>query len=1159
MMIAFLTVAALALVSMAGVALAKNVDADPAPVDSYVNGMLTVSANTADTFGVWAEYRKTTTVTFKDDAKYSKTMYFGKYTPAAAADEVAGTPAVLESLEAYVVIEFKDTKGIALAYEQNSDTVTIFKDNLGATDIKVTKGSVYVHSDNFNNFNGKIAGNTATMTLENVVEFELTAGETDVISGHMQKGTVVDVTSDTKYTAKLEGKAIVNNFLTVNDIEFTVAEGAEMTIESKGDMYAIDTGTAFTIDIGNTAAGTKFATSRIYDSYGDSVTYQGSFGNNKLSFTTSDLIYASPDVVYTLMVVYYDGTDAYVYAGDLTFSATFDTLNAIDGFKVNLSDSKTYSKFMKADFITSANNNIAFDEDRYDCLSATAIGGSSAKIGDFLTTPGIIAFNDVNALVNNDKVLVTFFDKMYGRYAVYQGTAGTAVLSECINTKILAVGAAAAAGTIVTGCKTDTTSGLTHVNRIVGLYVYESTINVDGDIKVVYKNEHTYSQIFNESTINVAGKIAYETVAGVAPLDCVKTDDVEPVINAAHYMVKEGTAAPYKYTNYYTTLAKAMAAAKDIDIFGEMVILDDTTLTGTPVGTATAKNKFTVMANSVFQIGRGASGSGTAAVEAKTAIVTLPLTSDMTMPTVAVANNNVAGYVDVVNGQFKVAGDTGSTAPKYTVDKVKALVFMKTTDYGIYTDIATALDLSVSGDTVKVRTASTSDAPHAILRNAEVKAGVTLTGNTGIEVKLVVKAGVTLTVSGTVDVYSIEVERKTSEKANGVLLLKSINVKATSAATAAPNPEDRGLNLLGTVEFASEFDNTAAAADTKFVLKQFKVGGDNATVKVIGKVKFQAITGTGTMLFDITGTANFNYAITSVFVNMNIAGGTVNKGESAIFNIFELTATGAAKIILGTSATPFKILEKAVIGTKSDAFADNANLAEMKLILDGESDANAYAIIYGKFTAEKIKISSSETGVTPAKTEFFLVSVNGNNPYLYQTVFAALAYDSEETYNYAMAMPFPEIVGHNFLGWYTNVQFSGNPFDSAKCGQQPTFYGKFALKTYVLTFEYQEGVKWLLDGIVVEGQKTTTYGNHNVKVAAAAGFDISKVTLKKGGAAYIAGESFPVAGDIVFSASEAAEKPAKADSFGLIETLLIIITIMVVIMAIIIALKLMRS
>ena len=1137
MMIAFLTVAALALVSMAGVALAKNVDADPAPVDSYVNGMLTVSANTADTFGVWAEYGKTTTVTFKDDAKYSKTMYFGKYTPAAPANVAAGTPAVLESLEAYVIIEFKDMKGVTLTYGHNSDTVTITNDNLGATDIKVTKGTVVV-LDTLSKFSGKIAGNTVIMTLENVAGLELTAGTTDIMSGNLTKKD--STVEGAKYTVKMENTAYFGNKLTVgNGVTFKVAEGAEL----KGDYenskpYALgETTTVSTVGmtVGATnTTGINVVLGAIKVGVNDMfrTTAAADDGVAALNAVEPESYFSSESMLY---LVFNEGGNHKFYAGSLSFVPSFDS-NGVAKLTATLGDN-TPMTAIGQNVLDVSGTDIVYNSANYTCEFAfISTAGAPSKVNGY--SDGAIVTQNVT---DGDIVVVILKQKSDGELFAYYGTAtvnqSTFTLSAPATITTADVGPAAqrAVSKIVPGAAPAPNLATAFEVANGGKLV------VDGKIDIKYALGNN-AYFVNSGKIDVKGEIVYETNNAVAPLECASA---AVGINAAHYNVAPAAGSSSTVNvHHYTTLTKAMAAAKNVDIYGEMVILDDTTLTGTPVGTAASKNAFTVKAYSVLVVGQVDNPATDGVVEeTKAAIVTLPATSSITM-----GGSPDGGYVKVEKGQFKIAPN--ETAPR-GYDKIEANVFMKTTGFDVYTDLVTALNISVSGDVVKVRSATAT-----IDENAEVKEGVTLQAEnaTSTPVDITVNPGKVFTVSGTVkDIHSITVETDATN-GNGQLILKSVKFKLTG--------DEPCIWLAGTLEFASSFDNTTTAAFADFKPVQIVFNGEESIVKVVGKVLFRGFelndTSTATLV-DVTGKADFQVPFDSnIVVNMNIAGGTVNKGEDANFNITKLTATGAAKITLDTDVTPFVILEKAVIGTKSDAFADNANLAEMKLILDGEGDANAYAIIYGKFASDKIVITSSELNV-PAKTVFYLVSVNGNNQYLYQTVFAALAYDSEEMDNYAMDMPFPEIVGHNFLGWYTNVQFSGNPFDSAYCGQQPTFYGKFALKTYVLTFEYQEGVKWLLDGIVVEGQKTTTYGNHNVKVAAAAGFDISKVTLKKGGAAYIAGESFPVAGDIVFSASEAAEKPAKADSFGLIETLLIIITVMVVIMAIIIALKLMRS
>jgi len=1188
MLLALTLVAALALCSVAAVAVSDSEAAGTV----LINEDLTIDKDTdGASLNVYAGYyyvgtleETSITLTITPDAKYTGLIQFGtydknteKYIPAITLD-LKGVSGMTVTFTANVTVDDTDKDFISDVAVIETVPGTNSLDSTTGT-ITLTKGSVRMGSSGY--FTGEISTDGAKFTSSNTKGAVVSAaGEISgtITAGSQQEKVKTDAyyTSATKVvepTFTVDGKATVgeltlgttsgsysaypSNGSTTDNVDFVITSGSDVTLSANAQTYKINSsvssGKALSIFIGS---GSGSGNAALYDEYGVEVAC-AIFNDGNATFKLDNGMKIDMGKKYTLMANVIESDGFYIYIGNVSFSVakngdyteakmTLSQCLSVD--KATMSDGSVVGESAIAKTLSDDNKTISYNKEVYNVILASindedvTFTGVSVKDGTITGKSNIATSGNVIILLQN---------KSTEGYVVYYGN-----LDDVHNLKAPAsivkltpgtFTAAAEKGKIQSGKvvadliktggtdTTDANADLAADNVTTGITNNKSSkIAVDGTLNVLYGNDKSNGSIVNSGIIDVNGTIMYQTAKG--------TDYTAPVsstINAAAYKVSAASTSTQTYdTYYYTTLDNAMKAAVDVYIYGTVKVLKDTELTGTPVGTASSKNKITITQGSTLEIGQKKTDAKAAepakpampAEESIVVIVTVPGTTKLVTD----------GTVAVSNGQLKIAGLKTDLDYNVTAD-----VFMTDASHGIYTDLATALGLAVSGDVVKVRNQAATDVQ--LSKDASVIAGVELNA-TGHNIS--VPGGITFTVSGIIKVEKVDVQRSvTTPYTPGKLILNTYN-KDSKIDT---------VDLAGVLTFSESYDNTASDAN-KFTATLNITGtvAAPAEVDVLGKIVFKGTVGasqksenyvsfsvSGSMDSDVTSGTHIDTLGSSLTVS-----GTYKASSDITFD--NVTVTG--KIVCATGKT-FGVNDKIVVGSPVTDLKNTANTAEVTFYFNV---GDAYAIVYGTPADGKVVITDN-TG--KKAMDYKTVMYFGN--VIYATQYAKGA-DSV-----ALDVVQPVIGGQAFSGWFDAPSNgnavtvnSGNKIGVGAESGLGAVYGMTKIMTFSVTFNHVQNATWTINGQVVDGISTVQYSPNGYTIALTAdnGFEIKNVSILVNNKAMTAGY-VPADGDVVtISSTTVVEAVAEEDSgMGITEILLIVITIMVVVMAIIIALKLMRS
>lgn len=946
-MLALFVVAALAMVSVAGAAMASE-KADAKILTPVA--VLTIDKDSTDWYGVYTETN--TTATVKADAKYTGQVHFGSY------------DTYSKIFDSKVILEFTDVNNLIMSYdfEYMPDTVLITGDTAG--NIKVLKGIAgaggHVGTDILF-FNGKISGNTATVDIANAYGFILKADAVDGVSGVVEQGSKQAVDKDGKpvfvspgvpklvpAVVKLEGNAVLFNFintggLTFNNARFIIAEGATLTGDGKARAYEIVDQQDIEITVDALSTGTPSGYAILFDSDGNPFT-GGNYDTGVLTINTN--ANSIPLAGAYRLVMYYNEAVAdagvttyhnYYYNGTLTFKPAFDTATGdLSDVSVNLSNSKTMPKLGSNAFIDAKATGFRYDPAIYKVF-LFAVNGVPIG-GNYIAEDG----NVTVTLAGGENVFAIFQKKADKTMYVYSGTVTAGTGDARIFGASDSVDYLGVCKTVPTpqtrpmfvlddSCKPASVNiadyAITTDQTLELALIDEAVMDVDGNLVMKYTTADSCATIttVSGSIINVKGLIEYQTISESAPLDYAKSNDTPPVytgINAAHYFVapaQNGTV----YKHYYTTLDKAMPESSDIKIFGVLKVLKDTTLTGK----SAESNKIAVQLDSMLFIGQ----VKTAKLESAVVIATVPKNT---------AFETEFGKASVINGQLKIEDEAEDRG-----DGIIADVFYVNAPYGIYTDLVTALENSKSGDTVTVRPVA---GDVTIGRNAEVKEGVTLDATAMLDDKyLIVDSGVVFTLSGKMTVKGVMVMGSLTGDEPldaGRLVLKSVELIVSA-----------DIELFGVLEFAPSFNNTADANKDKFDVRQIGIAGDEdapAIIKIEGKLAYdiakivQKSMGIATVEFVIPGEAKFDAdAFANLYTMLDVTGTVTflkKEGPPAVTDVTfdEITATGKAKIVAATNGKAF-VAEKAVFGAPANTLTQSINDVDATVYLKADALATS--------------------------------------------------------------------------------------------------------------------------------------------------------------------------------------------------------------------------
>jgi len=1109
-MLALIVVAALALVSVAGVAMSDDVDAG---VDvsslTIIDGDLRITSSTSDSYGIYGG----STVTINADANYTGTLCFGTYDKSAK----IFTP--------YVTLTLKDVSNAIITYTADTKGVTIYVNDttdsdgkvtgVVSGDIKITQGAIVLGETDY--FTGKVAGNTATVDVKNVTGFQLTAGTVDVISGTTAQGSMQYYKATTKSwitapaTVDMTGAAQYGTIVLKNEVTFTVAEDAILTSHNGADHYQIDSGQNFCLTVGN-AQSDALVDAAIYDSDGKKVA-RGTFEDGSFSVIEFTLLADMPvNETYNLQIVYSSGTELYAYSGTVSFAITGDGTN----YKATASvgNSTIFQKLDHSDlkFDTGSKTVMRYDNSVYRCLAAYDLNGHTVHAtGDYWTKEGTVTF-DKDVTADHD-LLTILQNKVTGAMYVYYGkiAVDTNVTLDKTNNGVapLTVATGKAAGKIITGSEIAKNPGLNAFFSVVDqkyVFTIESgaKLVVDGKLTADHVSTTSNGTIVNNGTVDVGGHIYYEMDANSV---------LGETVNAAYYITTSKTTPKTTYT--YTTIKNALAESDDITIIGTHALVEDLELVSSLSGSTSTK----VSIQGTIDVGKTA----TSATAGKTVILTQDGSTSVLF--------NGTGKVDVENGQFRVAK---MTADMYQ-SSVEADVFYVSSEYGIYTDLATALGLATkSGEIVKLRA-------DAVLSSDAALAGDVTLDAAGY--RITIGSGYTFTVNGIIKATFLDIRGAygtgANAKAAGALVLNKYDKDMTLGTIAT----GVGSTCGGVITFGTAFDVGTDGAVSDGIALGSGTETNPSIVNVNGNVKYGGtVTGSGYATFNVAGTFTFaaEVDVRGLIGTANVTGTLTAKGVTFAVAYMNVTGNG---VVASADGGKILVVKEFVSGTPSDDISVDVNKTKADIVLDNKGKA----MIYGSYDGKDISVGSYDGKTALYKTVFYV-----DKNVVYKTQIGYINDDLDLT--------IPVFASYDFIGWY-DAAVNGTKLTAAVIDKNTYVYGYTQVKTTSVTLSMVQNGTYVINGIEygtsgnVELPFSSSYG---IQVIPANGYQLSSdFQILVNGKAIAAGY-VPQSGDVI-SFSGTIDKKVVNEGIDLVTILLVIITMVIVIMAIIIAMKLMRS
>lgn len=616
---------------------------------------------------------------------------------------------------------------------------------------------------------------------------------------------------------------------------------------------------------------------------------------------------------------------------------------------------------------------------------------------------------------------------------------------------------------------------------IVNLDIYHTVVNVNGTLNIDGKVD-LGAPAGGTAEFNINGTMKFTNVEDEATSGARMIRGAD--VNAAYYSTGSSEATT-KFTHIYTTLENAMTASDTIFVTGEHFITKDTTLTGNS-SAETPSNKITINSDATIYTGVDMDPNDDDAVFTSIT-VTVPVTTVLT----------INGTIDVQAGKLVW---TATTTPTDAGSNIKADVFMVDGNNGIYTDLATALELSESGNTVAIRTSATSV---EIKADATVKDGVTLNAAAAIS-GITVLEGVTFTVAG-------KVTGANNLTIKGILVLDSADIAFTAG---------KGLNLEeeGVLTFGQAFDNTATGA------KKFEIlaDGEDTVINVYGK----------TML-----TVNGLYGTFQ---------GTVNVYNTLVFDADITIGTlfvadgGDVSAIDGTTAKTIAVTGLFTAGTAPEDLTQYVNGAKAKVALGSE----ATSIVYGK--AAGVTVTGHE------KTAYIFKDDSGSVVY-------ATVTDGSSANTRIYSLEFPAVEGKAFQAWFSLPSLVDSSVVEADgiVGAFSEVYAGFADATITVNLQNVPNATWVInEKVYASGNQSIEWAeSYTIVLVANNGYTADGVVLVEGAAftgALSNGDSVTFDGDVKATASDDAGMDVQT-------VLLAVIAAAAVVMAIVFIIRMMRS
>jgi len=655
----------------------------------------------------------------------------------------------------------------------------------------------------------------------------------------------------------------------VDAVNVTFEEGAVITVGDRGltvaENVAIDTGAAADLAILIGSDG------KIYEA--------------SISATRADFGYV-PFGTYTLIMVL---PGDYLYYGTATVSGSEDKSSISIGYNQL---SPLSGAIDDADLTIATPTSIQYGYPYYSSTVfafnyTNGVFGNAVKDADGEVINGAIGFN--GGILPTDEVFIVLKRSLPGDPLMYfWGVVGTNDATGLIKIKTGTAALASDEIRAVGGLTKSTTASIVALDA--------SKFLIKGEVNVLYGKN-------NEGIMNISAADAYLNFEGTgilsygvapalitAPPSEILGGTPGRVVAAYFFENEPATGAPSKTTYYFTTLDNALTLSGDITLTGKHVILKDTTFTNDKFPTM----KVRLAPLATLEIGK----IKDAGSDAVSAILTIPSTTEVIVDPTAQYN--------VINGQAV-----------YDVKPISAYepgADILITRVGppakyIYTDLATALSISISGDELVLR-------QNATLRSdATLKEGVTL--KDAAAKNLTIETEVILTVNGTlISEFNMVI--------NGTLRINGVaNFIENAAAT---------LNGTIIVTSAGELNLKKTASIT----------GTDGVIDVAGKVNLENNSTISVATFVLTGTANI--AVNATFT----VGKRLQIGEqptlSPLSGTYTNTAAIKGKITLATEAVAYVYgaFSLSDTGTNANIILPSGTLKKTEYKIGGELYVTLY-------------------------------------------------------------------------------------------------------------------------------------------------------------------------------------------------------------------------
>ena len=710
-----------------------NVDINAAPGDYSCSITITPNGNYTGTLSIGILDKSTTPWTYTTYASLVLTD--------------AGNVQIVASIETgSIVVAGFEISNINTNAWLAADGTYELKDGVPSGTFGVTQGSVVLGTGADSFFNGTVSAGDLTVTTEFTYGMVLGISDdgTAQISGNVVAGTLADpVPLPTGWdrasdfptpTLSFSGLASIRlpdaiqqrndffgenatNVLTTDGIEVTIADGAVITAGDRAPSVASDV----------SINGTNIIEGYLFDNTNPNGWFSIGNINGNSDVITFDNV---PLGTYVLFML---ANTNYVYLTTVTVTATGITLY-----------SNTLPSTLMADdaFTYTAANGLTYDAGAYTFMSIINLSWLEAGTStvDNGTLTGSITFPEYgfnNKSGDNDYILAVMLNCGTGIQEVYYGQWDSGNQAG----GLLKVSTATTLATpdLIRGSDVSICSAISTFT-VVGA----DTVHIYGTLNLLYRSADQYGafNIVNNAFVNLEAD-GGEIVQGVKPpADGSLTENPVSLIFGsynlvtAYYFTNDTTGIPATATYTLTSLSNAIKESNQVTLYGSIVVLEDLMLSSPNSDPL----KVIIGPNSSLQIGRAGIDQDNPAISV---ILTIPSGTTLTNP-------NGQRY-EVVNGQVEY-----DVKPS-VYDSPTVAVIMTDNNRFIYTDLATALEISTGNDTIDTLR------PAILLRNETVQSGVIINDTWGITIPdmfmLIVNGTVIctsgMTIDGTLQLNSI--------------------------------------------------------------------------------------------------------------------------------------------------------------------------------------------------------------------------------------------------------------------------------------------------------------------------------------------------------------------------------------------------------------------